>query len=313
LFDFGLSRELPKRKGQSHRDKDLEDEETFHMSGVGTQRYMAPEIISTRRYNLRADVYSWSMVVLEIMTLNKPFLEYNPEEHALNVAKFGERPRLVDKYVPGMEDPSDETELPAKEETSNGPESQNSNEEQGQSEVAAAHKPAKAEPTRKNAKMVSIRGWPVGLASLLEESWSQDVGSRLSTNAVLQRLDAINLEFDHSVSLQEVNTEQHSATEPSVSFSNEIASTFGDPQNREVVLEFPSHFSPRHQLSARQRVDQYGNQQHQKFLRHFPMVITRQDSDCNFGDKQSEASATSYLELTTTSGSTTLHDSNSTA
>lgn len=41
LFDFGLCRELPKPKGQSEREN-LEDEETFHMSGVGTQRYMAP-------------------------------------------------------------------------------------------------------------------------------------------------------------------------------------------------------------------------------------------------------------------------------
>ena len=53
LFDFGLCRELPKPKGQAHRDENLEDEEDFDvflMSGVGTQRYMAPEILNTRRY-----------------------------------------------------------------------------------------------------------------------------------------------------------------------------------------------------------------------------------------------------------------------
>lgn len=44
LYDFGLCRELPKPQGQTHHDDELEDEETFHMSGVGTQRYMAPEV-----------------------------------------------------------------------------------------------------------------------------------------------------------------------------------------------------------------------------------------------------------------------------
>lgn len=55
LFDFGLCRELP--------DGIADMEDVYEMSGVGTRRFMAPEIILDSHYNAKADVYSWSMVV----------------------------------------------------------------------------------------------------------------------------------------------------------------------------------------------------------------------------------------------------------
>lgn len=84
LFDFGLCRELP----SSDRTG------LYFMSGVGTRRYMAVEIINTSKYNCKADVYSWAMVVWEMLSLTRPFAHYSLEDHRVQVCQQGERPDL---------------------------------------------------------------------------------------------------------------------------------------------------------------------------------------------------------------------------
>jgi serine/threonine protein kinase len=64
LFDFGLARFMP--QGDAY-------EEVFEMSGAGTARYEAPEVFFNDPYNLKADVYSFSVVLWEMMCLQKPF------------------------------------------------------------------------------------------------------------------------------------------------------------------------------------------------------------------------------------------------
>lgn len=86
LFDFGLCRELP--------DTEEGMDGLYHMSGVGTRRYMACEIINTGRYNLKADVYSWSMIFWEMMALQKPYAPYSTDDHRREVCRGGERPKL---------------------------------------------------------------------------------------------------------------------------------------------------------------------------------------------------------------------------
>ncbi len=65
LFDFGLARFMP-RYGDSNVD-------LYEMSGAGTPRYSSPEVFFDNPYNLKADVYSFSVVLWEIMCLKKPF------------------------------------------------------------------------------------------------------------------------------------------------------------------------------------------------------------------------------------------------
>jgi serine/threonine protein kinase len=89
LFDFGLCRELPSRE-----DGVVSPNEMFLMSGVGTRRYMACEIINTGRYNLKADVYSWAMIFWEMMSLRKPFAPYSMGDHRRLVCHGGERPEI---------------------------------------------------------------------------------------------------------------------------------------------------------------------------------------------------------------------------
>lgn len=85
LFDLGLCREVPEN---STRD------DLFHMSGVGTPRYVAPEIVLGTGYNLGADVYSFSIVLYELLATSKPFDLYSIEMYRMLVCEDGERPKL---------------------------------------------------------------------------------------------------------------------------------------------------------------------------------------------------------------------------
>jgi serine/threonine protein kinase len=90
IFDFGLCRELPEARPESNK--------AFHMSGVGTRRYMAPEVFLGRHYNLKADVYSWTIVLYSMLSLQKPFEDYNAALHRLLVCQEGVRPTVYPEW-----------------------------------------------------------------------------------------------------------------------------------------------------------------------------------------------------------------------
>ncbi|GKY93621.1 hypothetical protein MPSEU_000329500 [Mayamaea pseudoterrestris] len=85
LFDFGLVREYP----ASARVEDV-----HLLSFVGTRRYSAPEIVNSSKYNAKADVYSWSLVLWEMLALERPFALHSVEDHRKAVCVNGERPEL---------------------------------------------------------------------------------------------------------------------------------------------------------------------------------------------------------------------------
>jgi serine/threonine protein kinase len=89
LIDFGLCRELPK---VSEEDGWNGKEPLFRMSGVGTRRYMAPEVIAGRDYNQKIDCYSWAMVLYEMISLEKPFASYDRDMHKTLVCDNADRP-----------------------------------------------------------------------------------------------------------------------------------------------------------------------------------------------------------------------------
>ena len=72
LFDFGLARFISP-------DSDAY-EDLHHLGGSGTPRYSAPEVFFLQPYNLKADVYSFSVLLWEVMSLKKPFAKYNQKE-----------------------------------------------------------------------------------------------------------------------------------------------------------------------------------------------------------------------------------------
>mmetsp|Transcript_24919 Transcript_24919/g.52908 ORF Transcript_24919/g.52908 Transcript_24919/m.52908 type:complete len:393 (-) Transcript_24919:266-1444(-) len=81
LFDFGLAVEI--------RDCKLAGEGLYNLTGMtGTPRYMAPEVAKNEHYNEKCDVYSFAILLWEIMSLKTPFVAYKTikefEEHVWN-------------------------------------------------------------------------------------------------------------------------------------------------------------------------------------------------------------------------------------
>lgn len=87
IFDFGLSRIMPEN-GDPYRDK-------FNMSGAGSPRYMAPECLDVADYNLKADVYTFSVVLWEVLSAQTPFVHVRSRDELVrHVVDEGGRPRI---------------------------------------------------------------------------------------------------------------------------------------------------------------------------------------------------------------------------
>ncbi|CAJ1966758.1 unnamed protein product [Cylindrotheca closterium] len=86
IFDFGLAVEIP-----DHPDPDT----TFKLAGnTGTSRYMAVEVIRKEPYNLKADVFSYSILLWEILALSKPYEGLMGQQVKESVSVYGERPSV---------------------------------------------------------------------------------------------------------------------------------------------------------------------------------------------------------------------------
>ncbi|CAN0462067.1 unnamed protein product, partial [Ectocarpus sp. 12 AP-2014] len=87
LIDFGLGK-IIKRKFRVRAEK-------YHMTGgTGSLRYMAPEIADHQEYNEKGDVYSFSLIMWEMLTGTKPFLGLKRPDFYNRVVDEGERPPL---------------------------------------------------------------------------------------------------------------------------------------------------------------------------------------------------------------------------
>ena len=91
LCDFGTARSL--------------DHTTAQSTVTGTYRWMAPEIVSdpNARINKKCDVYSYAMVLYELVTCKKPFHDAPTDHMAMFRAVAGKRPSLPEsdsKYAP---------------------------------------------------------------------------------------------------------------------------------------------------------------------------------------------------------------------
>ncbi|KAL5179115.1 Integrin-linked protein kinase 1 [Glycine soja] len=91
--DFGLSKLI---KVQSAHD-------VYKM----TDRYMAPEVLKHRRYDKKVDVFSFAMILYEMLEGEPPFSNYEPYDGAKYVAE-GHRPSFRGKgYIPELRDRMD--------------------------------------------------------------------------------------------------------------------------------------------------------------------------------------------------------------
>eukprot|EP00985_Skeletonema_marinoi_P027460 scaffold22555_cov119-Skeletonema_marinoi.AAC.1 len=93
LFDFGLAT-IVSPEGDPYED-------TFEMSGAGSPRYMSPEVLKGEPdpYNLKADVYTFSIVVWQILSLQQPFsFVQSRDELVDHVVNQGGRPEIPSSW-----------------------------------------------------------------------------------------------------------------------------------------------------------------------------------------------------------------------
>jgi serine/threonine protein kinase len=101
LFDFGLAKEL--------KAKDLvQKPDGYESTGLtGSRRYMSPEVVRCLPYGFSADVYSFGILVWQVVALQTPFDNYDADMHFERVVLKGKRPtrsplRILPKLLQKM-------------------------------------------------------------------------------------------------------------------------------------------------------------------------------------------------------------------
>jgi serine/threonine protein kinase len=97
LFDFGLARIMPE-DGCPHND-------TFSMSGAGSPRYMAPEMLVHKPYNMKADIYSFAIVLWELLAGRTPYAFVRRQHHLIqHVVHENGRPDIQESWPDSIKD-----------------------------------------------------------------------------------------------------------------------------------------------------------------------------------------------------------------
>ena len=83
IFDLGLAKEL--------HDGDRRK----HTGNCGTKRYMSPECGRFEHYGLSSDVYSFSLLLWEILSLERPFAKLTAKDFSDKVYYGNKRPNIL--------------------------------------------------------------------------------------------------------------------------------------------------------------------------------------------------------------------------
>lgn len=97
IFDLGLAKEI-------HEEDRLPDG-TYKLTGLtGSLRYMAPEVAKELPYNMTADVYSFSILLWELLALKTPFSGFTMKGFHEFVVGQGFRPPLDKSWSQSWKD-----------------------------------------------------------------------------------------------------------------------------------------------------------------------------------------------------------------
>jgi serine/threonine protein kinase len=87
IFDFGLAKKLD--------DAEQTKDGLYNMTNkTGAIRYMSPENLQGRPYDLTTDVYSWAMIMWFVLALEPPFAAYSEPMIEERVCQRGYRPKI---------------------------------------------------------------------------------------------------------------------------------------------------------------------------------------------------------------------------
>lgn len=92
IGDFGLSRMI-----------DLDESGSSLSRQVGTPAYMAPEMCKNVQYTNKVDVFSFGLILFELLTGHRAFSAVSLFDHIADLVK-GVRPAVPDEVVPNMRD-----------------------------------------------------------------------------------------------------------------------------------------------------------------------------------------------------------------
>lgn len=91
LIDFGLATIIDQKSANSN--------EVYEMSGeTGSLRYMAPEVAACKPYNHKIDVYSFGVLLWELLAMKRPYEGMTRESYYERVVYGGERPLIPKKW-----------------------------------------------------------------------------------------------------------------------------------------------------------------------------------------------------------------------
>ena len=104
VADFGLAKVLPHPeagdKADEHRHAGRGSAALRHTAETGTYRWMAPEVLAHRPYGLPVDVYSYSIVIFEVLVGEAPYSGLSSVEAAIAVCRDGLRPSFPFEALP---------------------------------------------------------------------------------------------------------------------------------------------------------------------------------------------------------------------
>jgi serine/threonine protein kinase len=105
VYDFGLSKELKVRdriNNNIYNDTDTDDSDQYrNTTGLtGSRLFMAPEVARCKAYGFSADVYSYSILFWECMSLKEVFPDMTMNKHFQLVIKRGRRPSTMEHIIP---------------------------------------------------------------------------------------------------------------------------------------------------------------------------------------------------------------------
>ncbi len=96
LFDFGLCKEIPDSEG-------YKSNALYKLTPrTGSIPYMAPECMMLEKYNHKADVFSFGILLWEMFALKIPMKGFDRRDYTEKVCKGGFRPSCGGMNIPTM-------------------------------------------------------------------------------------------------------------------------------------------------------------------------------------------------------------------